>query len=64
MDSEQISIKIYIDTLFHALEKRYDDRFRAQEKALELALAAKTNHTGTVIAAIGLILAIAALWKH
>lgn len=68
LDDKCISIRDYIDVLMAERDRRYEDRFIAQQEALKLALAAKNTHVATAISLVvglsGLVAALLALWKH
>jgi len=57
-----------MDTLFRERDKQYEQRFKAQQEALAIALAAK-NVTAAlavslIVGALGLVGALVALWRH
>lgn len=59
-----VTLREYMEALLRALERRQDDRFRAQEEAVKLALAAQNDYTGKIMGAIAILLALFALFKH
>lgn len=61
---ETITIRDYIDTLFNATERRNEDRFKASEKAIELALAARNDYSSKIMAGVAVLIALYAAWKH
>lgn len=68
LDERCISIRDYMDTLFRERDKQYEQRFKAQQEALAIALAAK-NVTAAlavslIVGALGLVGALVALWRH
>ncbi len=56
--TEQVRLREFLERIIHENDRRYDERFEAQEKALRVALAAHNRSiwiVGTVLAALQLI---------
>jgi hypothetical protein len=68
LDNKFITLREYIDTLFRERDKQYEQRFKAQQEALGIALAAKNVTAALAISLIvgvmGLLGAVVALWRH
>ncbi len=59
--AEQVSLREFLERLIHENDRRYDERFEAQEKAIRVALAAHNRSiwiVGTVLAALQLVIRI------
>jgi len=58
----EITLKEYIENRLEEADKRYEQRFTAQEEALKLARS--TSMQAAIVAALGVITALIAVFGH
>ncbi len=59
MTAEQVSLREFLERLIAENDRRYNERFEAQEKAIRVALAAHNRSiwiVGTVLAALQVVI--------
>lgn len=62
MPEETISLRHHFEALREADKDHYEARFKASERALELALAANRHYGMYILNAISVLMALAALY--